>query len=123
MLLVFFNVLPLPQPKVATNESYDLLGHALPPDTVIVAQTWTMYHDADLFLSPNTFTPDQWLKPWTHKEHLVQMCMHFRTGSRVCGGYKLTNERTMNTMKDGEVWTKVIGEADGEESLQWQRQQ
>ena len=85
-------VVPATTKSGATNESYDLLGYALPPGTVVAAQAWTVHRDANVFPSPNTFLPDRWLETWTNEEHLAQMqqyYMPFGTGSRVCGGDKL----------------------------------
>ena len=76
------------------NESFDLMGYALPPGTIVATQAWSMHRDPSVFPSPSTFLPDRWLQ--THApdntEQLAQMQQHympFGTGSRGCGGQNL----------------------------------
>lgn len=74
------------------NESYDLMGYAVPPGTIVATQAWSMHRDSTVFPSPNTFLPDRWLETTTNAEQLNRMQQHmipFGTGSRICGGQNL----------------------------------
>ncbi|KZP09980.1 cytochrome P450 [Athelia psychrophila] len=72
------------------SESFDLMGYALPPGTVVATQAWSMHRDPAVFPSPLTFLPDRWL--YATDDQLAQMQAHFMpfgTGSRICGGHAL----------------------------------
>ena len=43
------------------DDSFDMMGYALPPGTVVATQAWSMHRDADVFPSPETFLPERWL--------------------------------------------------------------
>ncbi len=43
------------------DDSFDMMGYALPPGTVIGTQAWSMHRDAEVFPSPETFLPERWL--------------------------------------------------------------
>jgi cytochrome P450 len=75
-------------------ESFDLMGYALPPGTIVSTQAWSMHRDASVFPSPDAFLPNRWLNAegLDSGEDLVKMSqymMPFGTGSRVCGGQSL----------------------------------
>ncbi|KAF9023114.1 cytochrome P450 [Hymenopellis radicata] len=74
------------------NESFDLMGFALPPGTVVATQAWSMHRNPAVFPSPDTFLPDRWLDDAVSADSLAVMNQHFMpfgTGSRVCGGQNL----------------------------------
>lgn len=51
-------------PSVAVSkadDSFDLMGYALPPGTIVSTQSWSMHRDPDVFPSPETFLPERWL--------------------------------------------------------------
>jgi hypothetical protein len=78
----------------STNESFDLMGYALPPGTIVATQAWSMHRDSSVFPSPSTFLPDRWLETSfpDNTEQLNRMQQHFMpfgTGSRGCGGQNL----------------------------------
>lgn len=75
-----------PSKNGASNASFDLMGYALPPGTVIATQAWSMHRDAAVFPSPGTFLPERWLAA---DAHMQQHFMPFGTGTRVCGGQPL----------------------------------
>ena len=43
------------------DESFDLMGYALPPGTIVSTQSWSMHRSREVFPSPETFLPDRWL--------------------------------------------------------------
>ncbi|GBE80196.1 cytochrome P450 [Sparassis latifolia] len=77
------------------DDSFDLMGYALPPGTIVSTQAWSMHRDADVFPSPETFLPERWLPVEGiagEEERLMRMTQHmipFGVGSRVCGGQNL----------------------------------
>ena len=76
------------------NDSFDLLGYALPPGTVVGTQSWSSHRDAAVFPSPDTFLPDRWLETHTDPSQLTAMHQHlmpFGAGSRLCGGQNLAH--------------------------------
>ncbi|KAI0940296.1 hypothetical protein AcV5_001443 [Taiwanofungus camphoratus] len=82
-------------PNKVDNDSFDLMGYALPPGTIVSTQSWSMHRDADLFPSPETFLPERWLPIdglEGENERLARMSqnmMPFGVGTRVCGGQNL----------------------------------
>ncbi|KZT06455.1 cytochrome P450 [Laetiporus sulphureus 93-53] len=77
------------------DDSFDLMGYALPPGTIVSTQSWSMHRDADVFPSPETFLPERWL-PIDGIEgeeerlgRMSQYMMPFGVGTRVCGGQNL----------------------------------
>ncbi|KAG8219070.1 putative lysophospholipase [Butyriboletus roseoflavus] len=73
----------------ALDESFDLMGYALPPGTVIATQAWSMHRDPTIFPSPDSFVPERWLQGPDATAKMAQYLMPFGTGSRQCGGMNL----------------------------------
>lgn len=73
----------------ALDESFDLMGYALPPGTVIATQAWSMHRDPTVFPSPDSFIPERWLQGPDATAKMAQYLMPFGTGSRQCGGMNL----------------------------------
>ena len=48
-------------PSTKNDDSFDMMGYALPPGTVVATQAWSMHRDPDVFPSPETFLPERWL--------------------------------------------------------------
>lgn len=71
------------------DESFDLMGYALPPGTVIATQGWSMHRDPAVFPSPESFIPERWLQEPDATGKMAQYLMPFGTGSRQCGGMNL----------------------------------
>ncbi|KAJ7161488.1 cytochrome P450 [Mycena crocata] len=75
---------------VPATESYNLMGHVLPAETVVGTQTFFMHRDPGVFSSPDTFDPERWLDvsesdSTCRSGHL----MPFGAGTRVCAGQQL----------------------------------
>ncbi|KAI0782532.1 cytochrome P450 [Abortiporus biennis] len=77
------------------DEDFDLMGYALPPNTIVATQAWSMHRDPTVFLSPETFLPERWLavdSSEMEEERLMRMAqqmMPFGAGARVCGGQNM----------------------------------
>ncbi|KZT70257.1 cytochrome P450 [Daedalea quercina L-15889] len=77
------------------DDSFDLMGYAVPPGTIVSTQAWSMHRDASVFPSPETFLPERWLAVDGvdgEDERLAMMNQHmvpFGVGSRLCGGHAL----------------------------------
>lgn len=68
------------------------MGYALPANTIVATQAWSMHRNASVFPSPETFLPDRWLETSDNADHLSQMTQHlipFGVGTRMCGGQTL----------------------------------
>ncbi|KAI0750628.1 cytochrome P450 [Daedaleopsis nitida] len=82
-------------PSTKIDDSFDMMGYALPPGTVVATQAWSMHRDHEVFPSPETFLPERWLVAPDvegEDERLVRMSqylMPFGVGSRMCGGQNL----------------------------------
>ena len=44
------------------DDSFDMMGYALPPGTVVATQAWSMHRNPEVFPSPETFLPERWLQ-------------------------------------------------------------
>ncbi|KAI0371502.1 cytochrome P450 [Pilatotrama ljubarskyi] len=79
------------------DDSFDMMGYALPPGTVIGTQAWSLHRDAEVFPSAETFLPERWLPvegAVGEEERLARMSqylMPFGVGTRVCGGQNLAH--------------------------------
>ncbi|PCH40720.1 cytochrome P450 [Wolfiporia cocos MD-104 SS10] len=77
------------------DDSFDLMGYALPPGTIVSTQAWSMHRDPDVFPSPETFLPERWLTTEgvdgeeDRTARMVQHMMPFGVGTRICGGQNL----------------------------------
>ncbi|KAJ7590683.1 cytochrome P450 [Mycena floridula] len=84
-------VVPASSPKIGDgNDSFDLMGYALPPGTIVGSQGWSLHRNPAVFPSPETFLPDRWLD--TDAERIAEMnqnMMAFGFGARICGGQNL----------------------------------
>lgn len=86
----------IPATTIGKNDSvvdgYGLMGHLLPPNTIVATQAWSMHRDPTIFPSPETFLPDRWLETADNAEQLTlmsQYMMPFGVGTRMCGGQNL----------------------------------
>jgi hypothetical protein len=85
-------VVPSSSIKSAIPEAFDLMGYALPPETLVATQAWSVHRSPSVFPSPASFLPERWLETGDNREQLEAMNRHmmpFGTGSRVCGGQNL----------------------------------
>ncbi|KAI0774723.1 cytochrome P450 [Trametes elegans] len=79
------------------DDSFDMMGFALPPGTVVGTQAWSMHRNAEVFPSADTFLPERWLLVEGvsgEEERLARMSqylMPFGVGTRVCGGQNLAH--------------------------------
>ncbi|KAH9939286.1 cytochrome P450 [Epithele typhae] len=77
------------------DDSFDMMGYALPPGTTVATQAWSMHRDPEVFPSPETFLPERWLVVEGVKgederlSRMSQYLMPFGIGNRVCGGQNL----------------------------------
>lgn len=106
----------VPSTSSVVDESFDMMGYALPPGTVVGTQAWSMHRDAEVFPSAETFLPERWLPVEGvagEEERLArsdsvlycrvagslisfpyrmsQYLMPFGVGTRVCGGQNLAH--------------------------------
>ncbi|TFY68558.1 hypothetical protein EVJ58_g933 [Rhodofomes roseus] len=87
-------VVPSTSPS-GLDDAFDLMGYAVPPDTIVSTQAWSMHRDASVFPSSETFLPERWLAVEGvdgEEERLADMTqnmMPFGVGSRICGGQNL----------------------------------
>ncbi|KAI0638604.1 cytochrome P450 [Trametes polyzona] len=87
----------VPSPSSSIDDSFDMMGYALPPGTVVGTQAWSMHRDSEVFPSPETFLPERWLPVdgvAGEEERLARMSqylMPFGVGTRVCGGQQLAH--------------------------------
>ena len=51
----------VPSTTSKIDDTFDLMGYALPPGTVVATQAWSMHRDPEVFPSPETFLPERWL--------------------------------------------------------------
>ncbi|KAJ7074029.1 cytochrome P450 [Mycena amicta] len=70
---------------VPQGAPYQLLGHTIPPGTIIGTQAWSMHRDPDLFPEPHVFKPDRWLDD-SLKDRAAKSLMPFGIGPRICAG-------------------------------------
>ncbi|TFY67885.1 hypothetical protein EVG20_g3788 [Dentipellis fragilis] len=70
-----------------TQDPFILLGHTLPPGTIIATQPWSMHRDAAVFPDPAAFRPARWLDGMS--EAAAQHMIPFGLGTRMCGGMNL----------------------------------
>ncbi|KZV75341.1 cytochrome P450 [Peniophora sp. CONT] len=70
----------------AFSESFDLMGYAIPPGTVVATQGWSTNRDASVFPMPDAFAPERWLAATPDMERAL---MPFGAGTRACGGQNL----------------------------------
>ncbi|CCM00466.1 uncharacterized protein FIBRA_02499 [Fibroporia radiculosa] len=79
------------------DDSFDLMGYALPPGTIVSTQAWSMHRDPDVFPSPETFLPERWLEMEGvdgEEDRITRMTQHmmpFGVGTRICGGQNLAH--------------------------------
>ncbi|KAI0832845.1 cytochrome P450 [Trametes gibbosa] len=85
----------VPSTTSSVDDSFDMMGYALPPGTVVGTQAWSMHRDSEAFPSPENFLPERWLAVdgiSGEAERLARMSqylMPFGIGTRVCGGQNL----------------------------------
>ncbi|KAF7984720.1 hypothetical protein HWV62_11644 [Athelia sp. TMB] len=78
--------------EVRGAQPFSLMGHALPPGTVVGTQAWSAHRDPQVYLEPLAFTPERWLAAKGNAERLARMhqqWMPFGLGSRTCVGQRL----------------------------------
>jgi len=79
------------------DDSFDLMGYALPPGTLVATQAWSMHRHAEVFPSPETFLPERWLVAEGvegEEDRVARMTQHmmpFGVGTRICGGQNLAH--------------------------------
>ncbi|KAL5508728.1 hypothetical protein ACEPAG_4763 [Sanghuangporus baumii] len=59
-----YSAAPSPLERVAPanrDAQISLLGHSIPPGTIIASQAFSSHRREDVFFSPNLFLPDRWL--------------------------------------------------------------
>ncbi|KAH9854908.1 cytochrome P450 [Lenzites betulinus] len=87
----------VPSTTSSIDDSFDMMGYALPPGTVVGTQAWSMHRDSEIFPSPETFLPERWLPVdgvSGEEDRLARMSQHwmpFGVGTRVCGGQNLAH--------------------------------
>ncbi|OJT09013.1 hypothetical protein TRAPUB_38 [Trametes pubescens] len=87
----------VPSTSSVVDDSFDMMGYALPAGTVVGTQAWSMHRDTEVFPSPETFLPERWLSAEGvsgEEERLARMSqylMPFGIGTRVCGGQNLAH--------------------------------
>ncbi|KAJ7137805.1 cytochrome P450 [Mycena epipterygia] len=87
------SVIPGPLERVVPpTRNYNLMGHVIPPGTVVATQAWSIHRDSRSFPSPERFDPERWLDD-TEDSNLSASreahMMPFGLGTRVCVGQQL----------------------------------
>ncbi|KAI4520654.1 cytochrome P450 [Schizophyllum commune Loenen D] len=74
--------------KTPTAElPFNIAGNALPPDTIVAAQVWSLHRDPAVFPDPDEFRPERWLEGDTTA--MNAQLFPFGFGTRVCAGQHL----------------------------------
>ncbi|KAI5300009.1 Pyridoxine 4-dehydrogenase [Ascosphaera pollenicola] len=62
------------QPRVAPHRAngFTILGHMIPPDTVLSAQAYSLHRNADVFPSPEVWDPYRWIHADSDKRAEMQ---------------------------------------------------
>ncbi|TFY78164.1 hypothetical protein EWM64_g5843 [Hericium alpestre] len=71
----------------ASSTPFDILGHVLPPGTIVATQAWTSHRDPSIFPASYAFEPGRWLDG--DIAAMTAQMMPFGLGTRICGGMHL----------------------------------
>lgn len=87
-------VVPGPLERVVPAKGKcNIMGHAIPPGTVVTTQAWSIHRDPKAFPSPERFDPERWLDDTGGFEAgsagRAAHMMPFGLGTRVCPGQQL----------------------------------
>lgn len=77
---------------VPPTRNYNLMGHVIPPGTVVATQAWSIHRDPRTFPSPERFDPERWLDDTEDSNLSASRAAHmmpFGLGTRVCVGQQL----------------------------------
>ncbi|EAU81806.2 oxidoreductase A;oxidoreductase/cytochrome P450 monooxygenase [Coprinopsis cinerea okayama7 len=85
-------ILPLGLPHVST-EDYEYKGYFIPKGTTVLANTWSIMHDAEIYQDPLEFKPERFLKGGKIDPDVLDPYIGvFGYGRRICPGRHLSNE-------------------------------
>lgn len=77
------------QPRLVPQSSstFTVLGHLIPPGTVLSAQAYSLHRNAEVFPSPETWDPYRWIEVDSNKRNEMQRWFWaFGSGPRMCIG-------------------------------------
>ena len=66
-------------PESTDGTEFTVLGHTIPPGTIIASQAWSSHRDPSVFLEPEHFKPERWLLA-THSKQIMEVGMRSKTG-------------------------------------------
>ena len=86
----FSSFVPLTIPHSTTTDT-TIMGYAVPKDTVVFINQWSINHDPAIWLQPETFNPDRFLTPsGALNKDLTSSVLIFSLGKRRCIGEDLS---------------------------------
>lgn len=86
----FTSFVPLTIPHSTTTDT-NIMGYAIPKDTVVFVNQWSINHDPALWSEPETFDPERFLNPnGTLNKDLTSNVLIFSLGKRRCIGEDLS---------------------------------
>uniref|UniRef100_A0A3Q3W8Z0 Cytochrome P450 1A n=1 Tax=Mola mola TaxID=94237 RepID=A0A3Q3W8Z0_MOLML len=86
----FTSFVPLTIPHSTTTDT-TIMGYAVPKDTVVFINQWSINHDPAIWLQPETFNPDRFLSPsGALNKDLTSSVLIFSLGKRRCIGENLS---------------------------------
>lgn len=86
----FTSFVPLTIPHSTTTDT-SIMGYAIPKNTVIFINQWSINHDPDLWSQPETFDPQRFLLPnGALNKDLSSNVLIFSLGKRRCIGEELS---------------------------------
>lgn len=89
-MMRFTSFVPLTIPH-ATIRDTSILGYAVPKDTVVFVNQWSVNHDPDTWSDPDTFDPERFLDPQgSLDKDRTSSVLIFSLGRRRCVGEELS---------------------------------
>ncbi|MGF1500018.1 MAG: cytochrome P450 [Elainellaceae cyanobacterium] len=80
--LRIYPITPIAMPRLVLNEPFDLLGHAIPPETMVAPCIYLTHHREDLYPDAHQFRPERFLE----RQFSPYEFLPFGGGNRQCVG-------------------------------------